>query len=93
MAAGSATSLVVFEHLLENSHNAAGAERRRDMFWGLSWKDHESQTQREEWCGITAQVHTIDQTVHPPNKHSFVSQRLLVGRWPPVTLFRKAPNS
>ena len=37
---------------------------------------------KEKWSSVTAQVHTVDQTVHPPNKHSFVSQRLLVGRWP-----------
>ena len=40
-----------------------------------------------EWNSVIkswSQVHTVDQTVHPPNKHSFVSQRLLVGRWPPA---------
>ena len=30
------------------------------------------------------QVHTVDQTAHAPIKHSFVSQSLLVGRWPPT---------
>ena len=33
-------------------------------------------------CKSWSQVHTVDQTVHPPNKHSFVSQHLLVGRCP-----------
>ena len=43
------------------------------------------ETKKEDWNSLIkslAQVHTVDQTVHPPNKHSFVSQRLLVGRWP-----------
>ena len=43
------------------------------------------QTESGTACSkVKSQVHTVDQTVHPPKKHSFVSQRLLVGRRPPA---------
>ena len=68
----------------ENERRGAAAETR---VWGkVACKNHESN--RGNWsdslCKSWSQAHTVDQTVHPPNKHSFVSQRLLVGRWPPA---------
>ena len=73
----------------ERSHETAAHERLKAAEGeegGVSWNHHESK--RENWsdslCKSWSQVHTVDQTVHPPNKHSFVSLRLLVGRWPPA---------
>ena len=74
---------------LSGDETSGAVQPQKPRVWGkVACKNHESN--RGKWsdslCKGWSQVHTVDQTVRPPNKHSFVSQRLLVGRWPPVVV-------
>ena len=70
---------------LSGDETSSAVQLQKPRVWGkVACKNHEPN--RGKWsdslCKGWSQVHTVDQTVHPLNKHSFVSQRLLVGRWP-----------